>query len=368
MKYVIFMMPMMLLAGFCFGQTTLYVVPLQNQNDAVANDDVETLNRVIENALQRTKRFVMVDRDAMKDLMKVHLSESDDWLNEKKSVEMGEDMGLDFIFRGQVSKFGANGMVVIGRILNAKNLAMLGSNDMQLSIIDEAYDKIEGFISKLTNQVDTELSRQREQETERRREAERQQELERKQAAQEQEDRERELERLRQREAARQRESYERSEWIEKRWYLGGGVGGGTFGSYTRYNEETELYDYYTRGGFAALLKAELDIAKHFAVDFDIGLGIGAGGELGDGASFYGGILAHVPFRFDSGFDIGILCGIHTGGEEFLNAAIGVSAGVRVGTAGEIFAEALVMQSFDVFNRPGFTGIIGYKIGLGSRD
>jgi TolB-like protein len=311
----------MLSAGFCFGQNTLIVVPLQNPNHVVEDGEVETLGTILENALQRTNRFVVVDRSALEDLMQEHQFQMSDWSSDAKSAEMGKILNADFIFRGAVSKLGPN-LFVTGRILDVKNAVILDSNEMRLSSIDEAYDKMEKFISGLTDQVKTGLVQQVEQT----------------------------------REAERAEKQAKRIEWGHKRWYLGGGIGGNS-GSTIRNDDQD---DYSSRNAIVALFKAEHDIAKHFAIDFDLGLGLG-----GDEISSHVRIMAHAPFRFDSGFDIGILGGLHLD-PEIPGLAAGVSTGLRTNTTGEIFVEMLLMKPFQ-YRGTITTIIIGYKTGIGAR-
>lgn len=145
---------MLLLAGICFGQNTLVVVPLQNRGGQGLSADVETITELLGNAVVRTERFDVVDRSALEDLMKEHQFQMDDWSNETKSVEMGRVLNANFIVRGQVSRLGSQ-MIVSARILDVNTARILGTSEMQLSNMDEAYGKMDTLVKTLTDNIQT---------------------------------------------------------------------------------------------------------------------------------------------------------------------------------------------------------------------
>jgi uncharacterized protein YbjQ (UPF0145 family) len=158
-------------------------------------------------------------------------------------------------------------------------------------------------------------------------------------------------------------------DWRNRRFYLGGWGGYG------------EWYEGYRYGGIAGV-KAEWLMAKYFSLDFDLGAEIG---DTGLGVvTPLGNILAHIPFRFNSGWDIGILGGIFAGDPSYIGVGCGVSLGYKLGN-GVLFYDALFLKSFieddvefdryysysgytaDVRSAIGFNVRLGYKIGLGKR-
>jgi TolB-like protein len=152
MKKSIMGLAMLLLAGICFAQNTLVVVPLQNRGGQGLSADVETITELLGNAVVRTGRFDVVDRAALEDLMKEHQFQMDDWSNETKSVEMGRVLNANFIVRGQVSRLGSQ-MIVSARILDVNTARILGTSEMQLTSMDEAYGKMDALVKTLTNDI-----------------------------------------------------------------------------------------------------------------------------------------------------------------------------------------------------------------------
>ena len=143
---------MLLLAGVCFGQNTLVVVPLQNRGSQGLANDVATLTELLGNAVVRTGRFDVVDRAALEDLMREHEFQMDDWSSDSKSVEMGRVLNANYIIRGQVSRLGSQ-MIVTARVLDISTARILGTSEMQLLNMDEAYGKMGNFVNTLVGSV-----------------------------------------------------------------------------------------------------------------------------------------------------------------------------------------------------------------------
>lgn len=159
MKKSLMALALMLLAGLCFGQNTLVVVPLQNRSGSGIASDVETITELLGNAVARTRRFDVVDRAALEDVMREHKFQMDDWSSDSKSVEMGRVLNANYIVRGQVSRLGSN-LVVTGRILDVNTARILGTAEMQLYSIDDAYELMGPFVQELTANTGVTPSRQ----------------------------------------------------------------------------------------------------------------------------------------------------------------------------------------------------------------
>jgi hypothetical protein len=151
-------------------------------------------------------------------------------------------------------------------------------------------------------------------------------------------------------------------DWRSRRLYLGGWGGYGNW------------YEGYRQGGIVGV-KAEWLLAKYFSVDFDVGVEIGNTG-LGVATPF-GNIFAHIPFRFNSGWEIGILGGIFAGDPSYIGIGTGVSLGRKLGN-GILFYDVFFLKSFiedyieidkysDTRSAIGVDLRLGYKIGLGKR-
>ena len=150
------------------------------------------------------------------------------------------------------------------------------------------------------------------------------------------------------------------NDWKNKRVYIGVWGGGGL------------LYD--ANSGCVMLgLKTELSIAKYFSIEFDIAINY-ADDFLSDHSvkyhvSPYLNVFTHIPFRFESGFDIGFLAGIFAGHPEYFGGGIGLSLGHKIGS-GILFLDITYLHSFYEFfpdggvNANGYIAKIGYKFGL----
>jgi hypothetical protein len=149
-------------------------------------------------------------------------------------------------------------------------------------------------------------------------------------------------------------------DWTNRRAFIGGWGGHGDW--YLSPNGN----DYY--GGVIGF-KAELCIAQYFSLDFDVGLefGVTGWGLVTPCAD----VLAHIPFRFDFGLDIGILGGIFLGDPFYAGICGGASLGCKIGK-GVLFLDAVYLMGmlyddYDEVYNTGFIVRIGYKIGVGSR-
>jgi TolB-like protein len=150
MRKGILWLALLLLAGVCFAQNTLVVVPLQNKGGKDLSADVETITELIGNAVARTRRFDVVDRTALEDVMREHKFQMDDWSSDSKSVEMGRVLNANYIVRGQVSRLG-NNLIVTARILDVNTARILGTAEMSLRDTNEAFGKMENFVRDLTS-------------------------------------------------------------------------------------------------------------------------------------------------------------------------------------------------------------------------
>jgi hypothetical protein len=146
----------------------------------------------------------------------------------------------------------------------------------------------------------------------------------------------------------------DKNAWKNKRWYLGGFVGGGFFTweeeAYYAYEEDNT----HTKGLFAYGLQVEWSLLSWFALEIDLG-----GTSIEDEEDAYlvipvlakiGGRPGPVELFADFGYSIG-------GGLTF-----GLTMGFHLGP-GILFGEALYM----IGDNNTFIGTVGYKVGLGRR-
>jgi TolB-like protein len=317
MKRFIALAAMLLLAGFCFGQNTLVVVPLQNRGDRALNADVETITELLGNAVARTQRFDVVDRAALEDVMREHQFQMDDWSSDSKSVEMGRVLNANFIVRGQVSRLGPN-LIVTARILDVNTARILGTSEMQLVNVGEAYEKMGDFVRTLTGNIRTTSSSTR-QPTQN-------------QPAQG---------------TAGERDTNAEDAWKHKWIYLGGILGGGSYSRHGQWGDVT-----------APLLVAGFQADFCLLSFLSVGLGLYLGVDIKNGEILpvipllvkLGGKFGKVELTGDVGYTIGA------------GLTIGATFGVNVGP-GILFAEVgfIPVSSFDTSI---FIGYLGYKVGL----
>jgi TolB-like protein len=144
-------------------------------------------------------------------------------------------------------------------------------------------------------------------------------------------------------------------DWKSKRAYIGGWVSGGP------------LYGGNVISGIFGA-KVEVSFARYFSLDFDLGLHIPINKkiDLDPAIAPYVNILAHIPFRTESGLDIGILGGAYAGYPSYFGGCVGASLGYNMGP-GIIFLDATYLQSFVNTDNNGFIAKLGYKAGLGKR-
>jgi TolB-like protein len=158
-------------------------------------------------------------------------------------------------------------------------------------------------------------------------------------------------------------------DWRNKQAYIGGYAG---YGDWYNGYDFTDIGVY--RGGVIGF-KAEVSAAQFFSIDFDVGLEIGNTG-LGF-VTPCADILAHIPFRFEFGLDIGILGGIYGGDPYYFGVCGGASLGYKVGN-GILFLDGIYMKDViaqsnfyrDDYEETtgGFILRLGYKAGVGKRN
>jgi hypothetical protein len=342
-----------LVAGFCFGQQTVIVPPCVNRGSGFSANDIATLNDLILNAVQRQERFDVPDREALATMTEENKFQMSDWSDETKTVQMGKALNANYIVRSILAPLGDGVNLLTVRIVDINTTRILGrAAELEFTTVRDARSKMDAFLKSVTSNITTDYDKERAQE------ARQQSEWEQSRRAAEAE--------------TKARRTELDADWTNKRWYIGFSVGGGHFATYEgEFSVGGGPYKWQEQkvAGGVVLFKAELDIAKYFAFDFDIGLAIG---ELSMApVEPYLKILAHIPIRFNFGLDIGALGGIYGGEPDYFGVAEGASVGYKIGK-GEIFAELVFLQpllehSIGTRTQNGIVGTIGYKVGLGSR-
>ena len=343
MKKWMMLLALALLAGWCFGQNTLVVVPLQNRGERSLSADVETITELLGNAVARTRRFDVVDRAALEDVMREHKFQMDDWSSDSKSVEMGRVLNANYIVRGQVSRLGKN-LIVTARILDVNTARILGTAEMSLQSTNEAFNKMENFVRDLTRDVRSESNRLPQSRPVRR-------------------------------STQRSSDNNEPADdaWKNKWVYLGGVLGGG-YNKYTYTVTRTEYYSYYdpyshdyyyfsedyedsyddTLGLAFFGFQADFWPLKFLALEADLGFGV-FGEEIKPIIPLlvkFGGRPGPMELSANIGYTIGA------------GFTVGTTVGVRAGP-GVFSIELFFIPEGDIGQI--FIVTAGYKVGLGNK-
>jgi hypothetical protein len=344
MKRIVFSLMMVLAAGVCFGQQTVIVPPCVNRGSGISANDIATLTDLIINAIQRQGRFDVPDREALSIMTTELKFQMSDWSDDTKSIQIGKALNANYIARSILASLGDGVNLLTVRIVDINTTKILGrAAELEFTTLRDARGKMDTFLKEVTSNITTDYDRARAQQARQRSE----------------------LEQSRQAEQAQQAEQRAKldADWTNKRWFLGFSAGA-QFGRYEYYNSNVSGMSSFLGGGGTLVFKSELDIAKYFAMDFDVGLAIISPdfGPVGPCVK----ILAHIPIRFDFGLDLGVLGGIYGGMPHFFGLAEGLSVGCRIGK-GELFAELVFLQTLINSPMTGIGGAIGYKVGLGHR-
>ncbi|MFP3043904.1 penicillin-binding protein activator LpoB [Treponema primitia] len=336
MKRILAVIVMILAAEVCFGQNTLVVTPLQNRA-GVSNNDIRTLTTLLGNAITKTMRFDVVDRDALEYLTQENKFQMSDWSDQNKSVQMGKVLNANYIVWGEVSRLDQY-LILSARIIDVRNAKQLDTADIQLQNMGEAYSKMDGFVKDLTDAVKTDIVREKEAAENERRQSEQAYQAQRYTAQAEQ----------------------DRVAWKNKRWYLGAIVGGGVFN--LSYTDEYSDSEGWTDEVFAIGGQAQIQAARYFAIEMDL--------AYRDNISLLVSFLAEFtiqPGLFEINAGIGYTLSLSAG------LSFDASAGIHVGP-GILFAEFLQITDIGTLSEEDVSRhlstsvlFVGYKFGFGHR-
>ncbi|GHV80931.1 hypothetical protein AGMMS49944_27220 [Spirochaetia bacterium] len=356
MKRIIVGMVMVLAALVTCWAEVVVVPPFQDRNSGMRSTDIENITDSLINAVYRTGRFEVPDRDEQ--ARKLQLDENNfqisDWSDETKTIEMGKVLNADFIVRGVVSQYSDGRIYVMVRLLHGTTLKLLGAAERESANFREVRDQMSSIVKELLGDVKTVADAERDA-------ARRSAEIARREAEWAAQER-REAERA-QAEAERVTKQ-ERDAWKNKRWYIGPFIGGGVLnyfieewvsnglGSGNYYTEWTE----YTAGLFEIGSQVQLQVAKYFAIEADVTL---------DVLNLYPVLPIFAEFTLQPGItEINVGIGYTIGLGLSFEASVGIHAG-----PGIIFAEFIQITPWGSFLLDGYAsvGAIGYKFGIRNR-
>jgi TolB-like protein len=131
-----------------FAQNTLVLAPLQNDGK-VEDGQIRTLTRLLENALQRTKKFDIIDRGAVEDILKEHGFQLSDLSDSRKTAELGKLLNANYLVRPSVMPL-AGDLFLESRIVDVNTAKMLNSAEVRIKYdLSDAYEKLGPFAGEL---------------------------------------------------------------------------------------------------------------------------------------------------------------------------------------------------------------------------
>jgi TolB-like protein len=147
-RSLIFTVIFALCGAAAFAQNALVLAPLQNEG-GVEDAQVRTLTRLLENALQRTRKFDIIDRGAVEDILKEHGFQISDLSDNRKTAELGKLLNANYLVRPSVMPL-AGDLFLESRIVDVNTARMLNSAEVQIKYdLSDAYEKLGGFAAEL---------------------------------------------------------------------------------------------------------------------------------------------------------------------------------------------------------------------------
>jgi hypothetical protein len=132
-----------------FGQNSLVLAPLLNEG-GIEEVQIRTLTRLLENAIQRTGRFNIIDRGAAEDILREHGFQLSDLSDTRKTAEVGRVLNADYLARPSVMPL-AGVLYLEARIVEVNTARMPYSADIQIKAdLSDAYEKLGEFAAALT--------------------------------------------------------------------------------------------------------------------------------------------------------------------------------------------------------------------------
>jgi formylglycine-generating enzyme required for sulfatase activity len=149
MKRLVFYLVFVICGGAAFGQDVLVLAPLQNDGE-IEEGQIQSLTRFLENALQRTWKFDIIDRGAVVDILREHGFQLSDLADSRKTAELGKLLNANFLVRPSVMPL-AGDLFLESRIVDVNTARMLNSAEVRIKAdLSDAYEKLGEFAAALT--------------------------------------------------------------------------------------------------------------------------------------------------------------------------------------------------------------------------
>jgi formylglycine-generating enzyme required for sulfatase activity len=135
-------------AAAAFGQNSLVLAPLLNEG-GIEEVQIRTLTRLLENAIQRTGRFNIIDRGAVEDILREHGFQLSDLSDSWKTAELGRMLNANYLARPSVMPL-AGVLYLEARIVEVNTARMPYSAEVRIKAdLSDAYDKVIELASAL---------------------------------------------------------------------------------------------------------------------------------------------------------------------------------------------------------------------------
>ncbi|MDR2661559.1 MAG: DUF1566 domain-containing protein [Treponema sp.] len=152
MKKLLFALIFALCGAAAFAQNVLVLAPLQNDG-GIAEGQIRSLTRLLENALQRTGKFDIIDRGATEDILREHGFQLSDLSDSRKTAEVSKVLNANYLVRPSVMPL-AGDLFLESRIVDLNTARILNSAEVRIKAdLSDAYEKLGAFAAALTGSV-----------------------------------------------------------------------------------------------------------------------------------------------------------------------------------------------------------------------
>jgi WD40 repeat protein len=144
-------------AGLFAQQPIVAVVPF-DAISGVSAEDAGIITRVFFIRLGNTGKVSLVDRNVVERVLREHSFQVGDWLDQRKTAELGGALNADWITRGELQKVGSSILVTV-RFYDIKTTRFVGgtdfidAKDLRLANAEDAYNKMDPLVNKLTETI-----------------------------------------------------------------------------------------------------------------------------------------------------------------------------------------------------------------------
>ncbi|MDR1932432.1 MAG: formylglycine-generating enzyme family protein, partial [Spirochaetales bacterium] len=151
MKRIVIFAGLILTASLAFAQQRVAVAPFTAAGGNTTSD-ADTIAEIFGLELQAKNVVRVYTRGNIEAVMSENKFQMSDLSSDEKTASIGKAANADWVVRGQVQKLGAL-IVVTASLLDVNTLEIMGGAPMYLTVIEEAADKMEGFITTIVQRI-----------------------------------------------------------------------------------------------------------------------------------------------------------------------------------------------------------------------